>query len=456
MSTFQELTDAAAGRDPAASSAAFISLMRLVVTDPASYLHKSFSFFTHHIDPSHIPTSLYGRITPVMETDIERALQSLKGISLIGAVYRDDRSIIDSLVRLWDDVWTWLCFLHTFCIDEDRAAMLKRVSVFAVVSNIHHTYSSHERLRAATEFTKGYLEMIVQQWTLQIRIHDFIATSSIYPLASILAAYTNTTGTTVPATTVRVITALGGNPNDVARLCLEHLSKTSELAHSQHAMALAAGADIELMTNFRVSAPMRYALLGRHSVRAVTSVLLSFSSMPFSSESRESASFYLNSCSRFIGYALEFSNGFNAITEALEAQLLPAMLRCGPWLAQMNPSMVTQFLLPLTAILPKYLLYPSILKIVSRALRRVRSLGVESRIAQPSALWDAWKRFKTLAEERINSLLQSGDTQDKYQACHLASVSQCCSLFSPEPPSSVILCFHFTCLTIDVYHSAGN
>lgn len=419
----EELTEAAAGRDPNASSSAFLSLMRLVVTDPASHLHPALAVFRQHLDSKRIPTSLQGsRTMTASQMDSERALHSMKGIALAGTLHREDAAIIESLCQIWPSTWAWLRFFHTSCIDEERSPMQKRVSVFGVVCGVHKVFSGHERLRATAEATRGYLEMITQQWTLQIRVHEFSSSPLIYPPASVLTAYTNIPGSVSPAATMRVISALGGNPDDVARLTLEHLSVTAEQTRSLPILALSTGADIDLMSNFRTSNPVRYALLSRHSVRAVTNVLLSLSLIPPSNDSREPAAFCIASCSHYLGFALESSNALPLIIETLDAQLLPALLRCGNWIPHMNPALVKHLLLPLTSILPKYLLYVSVLKVVARSLRRVRSTGVEGKMPAQGQLWDAWTRFKTLAEERLALQSQSSDTYDKHQICHMNTV----------------------------------
>ncbi len=123
--------------------------------------------------------------------------------------------------------------------------------------------------------------------------------------------------------------------------------------------------------------------------------------------------------------------------EALEAQLLPALLRSGIWLSQMNPALVTGFLVPLTEILPKYLLYVSVLKVVARWLRRIRVQGVEAKVTQHGPLWDAWTEFKFLAEERFKIQSESNDPQDKFQVCYSNSVS----LFFLSPSAAVPLAF---------------
>jgi hypothetical protein len=83
-------------------------------------------------------------------------------------------------------------------------------------------------------------------------------------------------------------------------------------------------------------------------------------------------------CGHYLGYALEQTNGSTWVVQTLDAQFLSAILQSDPWIPHMNPGLVKHFLLPLTTILPKYLMYTSVLRAVSRAMRKVRSLGLES------------------------------------------------------------------------------
>ncbi|TFK75555.1 hypothetical protein BDN72DRAFT_444114 [Pluteus cervinus] len=419
MKSFQELTDVALGRDQAASSAAYTTIMRLIATD-ATNLHSAFALFRQNLDPTLIPTSLQNARTTT-HLDTERALHAMKGLALAGLVYSKDERIIEGLCQVWNNVWGWLQYFHTSCIDEDRSPMQRRAAVFGAVCGVHKLYSSHARLRIVAESTWGYLEMITQQWMLQIRLSEFNTNPATYPPASALSAYTNPTGSVQPMATTRVASALGGNPDDIARLTLQHLTVTAEQARIEPKLAASPGGDIDLMANFRTSSAIRYALLSRHSVRTVTSVLYSLSLIPFSNEIRESVIFGITSCSHYLSYALESSNALPLIIEALEAQLLPALLRSGIWLSQMNPALVTGFLVPLTEILPKYLLYVSVLKVVARWLRRIRIQGVEAKVTQHGPLWDAWTEFKFLAEERFKIQSESNDPQDKFQVCYSSS-----------------------------------
>jgi hypothetical protein len=59
-----------------------------------------------------------------------------------------------------------------------------------------------------------------------------------------------------------------------------------------------------------------------------------------------------------------------------------------------------------------------VLKAVSRALRKVRALGLEAKMARKGPLWEAWSKFKDVAEERLTFLSRVGDTQDRHQACY--------------------------------------
>lgn len=397
------------------------------MTEPHSYLHSIFAFFCENLNPKFIPTSLYGQLPlTALHPDCERALHAMKGFALTGTLYHEDNRILDGLCQIWNSIWSWVRYFHTSCIDEDRLPVQKRGPVLTVVSGIYKLYSSHDRLRVISESTPGYLEMITQQWALQIRIHEFSSNPAAYPPAAALSAYTQPSGSVQPMATTRVIVALGGYADDVARLALDHLNITAEQARAQPSLAISAGGDIDLMTNFRTSSAVQSALLARHSVRAVTSFLYSLSLAPFSNDIRESVAFGLTSCSHYLSYALEAADATPSIIEALEAQLLPAMLRSGVWLAHMNPVLVKAFLIPLTEVIPKYLVYLSVLKGVVRTLRRIRMMGIESKVQQQGLLWDAWIKFKSLVDDRCRIQHQLPDSQDKYQTCHSNTVSRNC------------------------------
>jgi hypothetical protein len=212
---------------------------------------------------------------------------------------------------------------------------------------------------------------------MQVRFPQYVSPLSAYPPANVLVTHTRSTISTSADGIAKIIATLGGKPNDIARLVLEHLSASTQQTSSQSSYALSTGAVIDLMANSRTSAPLRYALLSRHSVRAVTNLFLSITAKPFVTEIAQSTALCMANCGHYLGYAPEQTNGSTWVVQTLDAQFLSAILRSGPWIPHMNPGLAKHFLLPSTTILPQYLMYTSVLRTVSRAMRNVRSLGLE-------------------------------------------------------------------------------
>lgn len=399
----------------ATSTTAFVSLMRLMISNPQSHLHRILAAFCIHVNLKKIPTSILPG--PSNQIDLERAVNSIKGITLAATLHQKNPEVNKTLREVWPNIFAWLRYLQDYYLDSERVSSESRVKVFIAISGAHKVFSQRDDLRALSGSTSGYLELLTRLWVMQVRFPEYISPLSVYPPASVLVAHTRTTIPTSAAAIEKIISALGGKPDDVARLALEHLSASAQQTSSQSNYSSSTGSVIDLMANFRTSPPLRYALLARHSVRAVTNILVSMSAAPFSQDTAPSVALCMANCGHYLGFALEQTNGLTWVIQTLNAQFLPAILRSGPWIPHMDPALVKHFLLPLTSILPKYLMYVSVLRAVSRALRKVRSLGLEAKLVQRGAIWDAWSTFKYLAEERLEILSQSKDLQTR-QVCH--------------------------------------
>jgi hypothetical protein len=55
----------------------------------------------------------------------------------------------------------------------------------------------------------------------------------------------------------------------------------------------------------------------------------------------------------------------------------------------------------LEEIIPGYLAYRSVLRVVGRAMKKVRSNGLEERLRRGGHIWKAWMVFKGVTEERL-------------------------------------------------------
>ncbi|RDB17076.1 hypothetical protein Hypma_001711 [Hypsizygus marmoreus] len=407
----QEAIRDTASPDAARSSSGLYALMRFAITEPTQTL-TILNTFCGYLDSKNMPASI--RPTASDEINVDRALNSMKGVALVGTLRSTDSRVIEALRRVWPHVMKWLQYLHTFQLDNEHLGSDQRVAIFTLISGAHKVFNQTPELQALTRNTPGYFKLLVEQWKMQIRVPGFISNPPIYPLSNILTAHTNTLIPTA-ADAISTITTLLGGPDDVARIALEHLSASAEQTKSQANYSVAISADIDFIANLRTSAPIRYALLSRHAVRAVTNLFFSLTAGPVNKETADSVTMCMVSCGHFLGFALEQSNGLPWVIEALNNQLVSAYIRCSAWMPYMKPVLVKHFLVPLRDTLPKYLMYVSVLKAAQRGMKKAQPL--EAKMIRKGPLWESWSQFKKLADERIGMLSESNGGGDKHQVC---------------------------------------
>jgi hypothetical protein len=76
------------------------------------------------------------------------------------------------------------------------------------------------------------------------------------------------------------------------------------------------------------------------------------------------------------------------------------LVKSDPWLSKFDLSHSTMHLPLLSNVLPKYLIYRSVVRVVTKSLRNISVLGTEDKMVQGTPFWSAWSRFKQTAADR--------------------------------------------------------
>lgn len=141
------------------------------------------------------------------------------------------------------------------------------------------------------------------------------------------------------------------------------------------------------------------ALLAQNSIRVVTRVFLHATYTPLGSQPSSLVASIIQTSCNYLSDTLERMDGVSSVKRALEAGLFTALLKANIWLEHIGD--FTQLLDILARVLPKYLTYLSVLRIVALELRKVERLHLENRMQKTGLIWHAWTAFKRSAEHRI-------------------------------------------------------
>jgi hypothetical protein len=118
--------------------------------------------------------------------------------------------------------------------------------------------------------------------------------------------------------------------------------------------------------------------------------------------------------------ALMTVNGPSWVVQAFDSGILPALLKSGQRLTQLDAHRRNLCTKLLSDLLCQYLVYRSVLRPVAKALRRAERLQIDQDVAGP--LWEGWLFFKSLAEERMTIKEERDD--EAQRKCNQIGVSE--------------------------------
>lgn len=154
-------------------------------------------------------------------------------------------------------------------------------------------------------------------------------------------------------------------------------------------------ADVLLLKNFAANINVSIALHSQHSVVVITALLDYLTGDPLTI-SDESISSIISECFAYLRTALAIGDCCTSVIQAFDGQILCSLLRAASSLEDIGDS--PQVLM--TSILPKYLIFFSVLPAAWRALEEVQDLDFPYDEFLPEEMEVAWQSFKDSAELR--------------------------------------------------------
>ncbi|KAJ7456722.1 hypothetical protein B0H11DRAFT_2243888 [Mycena galericulata] len=146
------------------------------------------------------------------------------------------------------------------------------------------------------------------------------------------------------------------------------------------------------------------ALLAQHSIRHVTRTLSELTSKPYDSDSAPVVAQCIASCARYLTKFIPRKDGFHHVRQALQAGLLPAILRCRPWISQQHDDdskdETHAKLLKLLHMVSLYIVYPSVFRPFLVSVRKIDQLGLID-TATTDPLSAAYLKVVNIATDRL-------------------------------------------------------
>jgi hypothetical protein len=356
--------------------------------------------FYRHLDVKRIPHSSH--MAPGTFRTLELALTSLQGISHWAEVHLlRDKAFVVGLQDSWPKIWKWVQFFLDRCTEEIKestafSTTFVRNSYVTCIHLLDHlTNDADLRLTIAT--TSGVIHTLTQLWILETKHqHGFPGYASSIALVNFLTPLPQ-----YAACVTGFIEASGDDPTELAAICLGRISANHQ-GPSPDLEAL--DADIRIVVS--LSGPqihlnvVRKALLERQSFAVIARTMYNLASSPNPTTSPIMFS-CLTFCAAYLRDYTDISS--HMMLEAIESHIIPAFLLSGKSLLQDSASTMLRDIRCEMAggILPRYLVFRSILREADRSLKWISTRGFENQDAEKGEFGQAWMRLKAIVQDRL-------------------------------------------------------
>ncbi|THH02693.1 hypothetical protein EW026_g228 [Hermanssonia centrifuga] len=213
----------------------------------------------------------------------------------------------------------------------------------------------------------------------------------------------------------RVLKVTGRNSDEVAKLAVGRL-KRAVAASPLIGQHLTIYVDFICSLSRSSKHAFRNALLSANVIWNITTALVKISTVINATRDLS----FLDAMVSGFGYlynCLESSDGFTWVSQAIGAGLLQAFVDCSPQFSKLSPKDLRMVLDIFEKILPRYLVYRSIVEALDGPMRKLDDGPSKNRVTK-SAAKDVWHAFHKLASERIMVVWHIVDTmKGKHVTC---------------------------------------
>jgi MYND finger len=161
-----------------------------------------------------------------------------------------------------------------------------------------------------------------------------------------------------------VIAPMGGDVENVARAALKDLR--FHVSHPKRDIfrIRRITQSLNLVSHLSNHKPILDAFMAQGSWRTLIRALDTLAPLPSHSQSPEYATRCISVCCNCIAQHFQANDGLDGIIEAYSCGILPVLLRCADLLVSEN----AQYISLLCKHLPRFIIYPSVLRVVARSL----------------------------------------------------------------------------------------
>ncbi|KAJ7621860.1 hypothetical protein DFH06DRAFT_1231999 [Mycena polygramma] len=381
--------------------------------DPASATNEDLTFLLQYLKASDVPSMA----TPhcVQVASLSHASMALQSIAkILTSSEENPRNPVNRIVQAWPELQLWFRFIAMQWMNISKQLGMGKETVdgFKALIPFFSAATTIPELRDVllTEpIREQTFNALLFCWTIETS-ELFISQegydpslSAVFPLATLIANDFKPR----PAAALDIFrlvaarrTQLGAeyDPTSIAKLSLTLLRN--------HPPSLdVSNAHMQMLNLLGVAVPYSDALLAQHSIRDVTRFLTDLTSKPYDSASAPKVLQCITSCMEYLTKFMPTKDGFSNVRMALQAGLLPAILRCSHWVSE-GTALHDELLKALHTI-SLYIIYPSVLRPFLASVRKIEKLDIVDK-AKP--LCASYTSLVQLVYDRIAQIQQRCDS----------------------------------------------
>ncbi|KAG9220371.1 hypothetical protein CCMSSC00406_0006636 [Pleurotus cornucopiae] len=360
-----------------------------------------------HLKPERTPTEAIvpNRLTPVAEM----AFLALMGIVKAAHLLHDPSPHSDAIIRAWPGVFKWSVFF--FSVDIQRPGVEQDAKFFMqdLIAATWFTFTRVDRIAAIMAETSGAIELMMELFFLEGSIPQMSIVN--HPNAAATLDSMLHEAEDVWGTLDRVVATANGDAERIARVALSRLRTAANGPGFETPIG---GAALNLMCRLcrRRGHPLLYAFLHHNAIATVTKVAAS-AARAYMKTGNDGVIPALVGSFGFVANCLESTDGFTWVTIAMQSGLIQAFLEVSILLPTLPVECDGDMILAIfKVILPKYLIYRSVVQAADGAMRKVESNPASKWVSQTPAK-DVWHNFKRVAFERRALVANLTDTKHK-------------------------------------------
>ncbi|ESK96974.1 hypothetical protein Moror_6552 [Moniliophthora roreri MCA 2997] len=392
--------------------------------------------FLHQLTRAEPPRD-NSRRTYERNSDGDRAFMGLVGLSKISSVLQDGHPYKDLLLKGWPSIFKWSVYMVWSRVQSaDANPQSIRITSDAICA-CWYSISRTDSVRTAMVKTKGTVEIAAQLW-----VHEDANLKNVPSMLDIptpSACLDAMLFDNIDDCTQRALKASGGDPVKVAQLAMSRL-KTATNAPQMNPVCLTIYLDLIGHLSRRDDDPLRNAFLSMNVVTVVTKLAVTISKKL---NERGCNPHFLDTICSALGYLsnfLESTDGFSWVVQSLNAGLLIAWVDASPHFTKLHPDDREMMERIVSDILPRYLVYRSVINAVDGTMKILDTEPHKSRVLSSIAK-KIYTNFHELALERLfvdmymkhklsscdNAKCQKADKKNSFQKCSGCNTSLYCS-----------------------------